>query len=153
MAAAIDRFKASGKQVVAWGASYDQRQYFLAAHAERGLPAPDGPASISKASAAYRNYYRDALDQLGVTVNLIRVGTYKSFAEPYIGNGPSPAAPRPTPRSTTRLWSTYTDGVEKARKLPAGTHRRAASTRRRQRLAAARGDTAKLALPRSWSTG
>ena len=40
----------------------------------------------------YRNYYRDALDKLGVTVNLMKVGTYKSFAEPYIGNGPSQAA-------------------------------------------------------------
>src|SRR5258706_291012 len=40
----------------------------------------------------YRNYYREALDKRGITVNLMRVGTYKSFAEPYIANGPSPAA-------------------------------------------------------------
>ena len=39
----------------------------------------------------YRNYYRDALDKLGITVNLVRVGTYKSAAEPYIANGPSQA--------------------------------------------------------------
>ena len=30
-AAAIERFKASGKPVVAWSANYDQRQYYLAA--------------------------------------------------------------------------------------------------------------------------
>src|SRR5688500_6085350 len=34
IAAAIDRFKAAGKQVVAWGSDYDQRQYYLAAHAD-----------------------------------------------------------------------------------------------------------------------
>ena len=33
VAAAIDRFKANGKKVVAWGSSYDQKQYYLAAHA------------------------------------------------------------------------------------------------------------------------
>jgi len=32
-AAAIDRFKASGKPVIAWGAMYDQKRYYLAAHA------------------------------------------------------------------------------------------------------------------------
>ncbi|HTJ04494.1 MAG TPA: signal peptide peptidase SppA, partial [Caldimonas sp.] len=34
VAAAIDRFKASGKKVVAWGSGYDQRQYYVAAHAD-----------------------------------------------------------------------------------------------------------------------
>src|SRR3982751_971670 len=29
IAGSIDRFKATGKQVVAWGSSYDQRQYFI----------------------------------------------------------------------------------------------------------------------------
>src|SRR5213076_824591 len=33
VAAAIERFKASGKPVYAWGSRYDQRQYYLAAHA------------------------------------------------------------------------------------------------------------------------
>ncbi|MFX5957102.1 hypothetical protein ABTF01_22150, partial [Acinetobacter baumannii] len=33
VASAIDRFKASGKTVVAWGSSFDQRQYYLASHA------------------------------------------------------------------------------------------------------------------------
>ena len=33
VASAIERFKASGKQVVAWGSNYDQRSYYLAAHA------------------------------------------------------------------------------------------------------------------------
>jgi hypothetical protein len=33
VASAIERFKAAGKPVIAWGDGYDQRQYFLAAHA------------------------------------------------------------------------------------------------------------------------
>src|SRR5574343_479996 len=91
VAAALDRFKASGKPVVAWGSSYDQRQYLLAAHASEVYLHPMGMVML-EGFGRYRNYYRDALDKLGVTVNLMRVGTYKSFAEPYIANGPSEAA-------------------------------------------------------------
>ena len=42
IAAAIDRFKASGKKVVAWGSSYDQRQYYIAAHADEVYLHPQG---------------------------------------------------------------------------------------------------------------
>ena len=91
VAAALERFKTSGKKVVAWGSSYDQRQYFLAAHANEVYLHPMGTV-ILNGFGRYRNYYRDALDKLGVTVNLLKVGTYKSFAEPYIANEPSPAA-------------------------------------------------------------
>ncbi len=119
VAAALDRFKASGKKVIAWGSSYDQRQYFLAAHANEVYLHPMGTVMLS-GFGHYRNYYRDALDKLGITVNLMKVGTYKSFAEPYIANAPSPAASEAESFLLNAMWKTYTDGVEKARKLPAG---------------------------------
>jgi len=117
--AAIDRVKAAGKPVVAWGGRYDQRQYLIASHATEVYLHPMGMVSI-EGFGRYRNYYRDALDKLGVTVNLIKVGTYKSFAEPYIGNGPSPAASEAEAYLYNALWSDYTANVEKNRKLPAG---------------------------------
>src|SRR5450432_671067 len=91
MAAAIDRFKAGGKKVVAWGSGYDQRQYYVAVHASEVYLHPLGSVYVD-GFGRLRNYYKDALDRIGVTVNLIRVGTYKSAAEPYIANAPSPAA-------------------------------------------------------------
>ena len=81
----------SGKQVVAWGSGYDQRQYYVAAHADEVYLHPMGMVYV-EGFGRLRNYYHDALDKLGVTVNLMRVGTYKSFGEPFIANGPSPAA-------------------------------------------------------------
>ena len=119
VASAIDRFKASGKTVVAWGTNYDQNQYLVAAHANEVYVHPMGVVMI-EGYGRYRNYYRDALDKLGVTVNLMRVGTYKSFAEPYIANGPSPAATEADAYLNNALWTSYTDNVEKARKLPKG---------------------------------
>jgi len=119
VASALDRFKAAGKPVVAWGSSYDQRQYLLAAHASEVYMHPMGMVLL-EGFGRYRNYYRDALDKLGVTVNLLRVGTYKSFGEPYIANGPSPAASEAEAYLNNALWASYTDNVEKARKLPQG---------------------------------
>lgn len=144
VAAALDRFKASGKTVVAWGSSYNQRQYFLAAHANEVLLHPMGYVMID-GFGNHRNYYRDALDKLGITVNVIRVGTYKSFAEPFIANGPSPAAAEADSFLYNAMWTTYTDGVEKARKLPAGRLMGIINDLP-QLLTAAGGDIGKLAL-------
>jgi len=120
VAAAIDRFKASGKTVVAWGSGFDQRQYFLAAHANEVYMHPMGAVMIT-GFGKYRNYYRDALDKVGITVNLLKVGTYKSFAEPYIANAPSEAATEAESFLYNAMWKTYTNNVEQARKLPAGS--------------------------------
>jgi len=144
VAAAIDRFKAGGKKVIAWGSSYDQRQYFLAAHASEVYLHPMGMVYL-EGFGRYRNYYRDALDKLGVSVNLIRVGTYKSAAEPFIANAPSAPAKEAESFLYNDLWSTYTEGVEKARKLPAGAVMRYIDGAP-EALAAVSGDSARLAL-------
>ncbi|MGH8853001.1 MAG: signal peptide peptidase SppA [Telluria sp.] len=117
--AGIDRVKAAGKKVVAWGGMYDQKRYLLASHADEVYVHPMGMVMI-EGFGGHRNYYRDALDKLGVTVNLIKVGTYKSFAEPYIANGPSEAATEADTFLYNALWQGYTGQVEKNRKLAAG---------------------------------
>jgi protease-4 len=144
VAAALENLKASGKKVVAWGANYDQRQYFLAAHANEVYVHPMGTVMLN-GFGRYRNYYRDALDKVGVTINLMKVGTYKSFAEPYIANAPSAAAAEAEAYLYNAMWKTYTDGVEKARKLPAGAIM-AGIDDLPNLLNAAGGDIAKLAL-------
>jgi protease-4 len=141
---AVDRVKAAGKPVVAWGGSYDQRQYLIASHASEVYMHPMGMVGI-KGFGRYRNYYRDALDKIGVTVNLMKVGTYKSFAEPYIGNGPSEAASEAESFLYTALWDTYTAEVEKNRKLPAGAVN-ASINDLPKLMESVHGDTGKLAL-------
>ena len=140
--AALERFKASGKKVVAWGGSFDQRQYLIAAHANEVYLHPMG-AVLLQGFGKYRNYYRDALDKLGVTVNLMKVGTYKSFAEPYIANGPSPAAAEAESYLYNDLWQRYTTEVEAARKLPKGAIMDGINDLPAQ-VAAVNGDLAKL---------
>jgi protease-4 len=149
--AALDRFKASGKTIVAWGSSYDQRQYYLASHANEVYLHPMG-AVVLTGFGKYRNYYRDALDKLGITVNLMKVGTYKSFAEPYIANAPSDAATEAESFLYNAMWKTYTDNVEKARKLPAGSIMQSIN-QLPELMHAANDDSAKLALNLKWVDG
>ncbi|MDQ6640826.1 MAG: signal peptide peptidase SppA, partial [Pseudomonadota bacterium] len=144
IAAAIDRFKASGKKVVAWGSGYDQRQYYVASHASEVYLHPLGMVYIA-GFGNLRNYYKDALDKLGVTVNVVRVGTFKSAVEPFIANEPSAPALEADKVLYGGLWKTYVDAVEKERKLPAGSIVRGIDEAP-QRLAAAGGDAAKFAL-------
>lgn len=119
-ASAIEKFKASGKSVIAWSGMYDQRQYYLAAQANQILVHPLGTVLIEGFGRS-RNYYKDALDKLGVKANLIRVGKFKSAGEPYILNAPSTEALKAEAHVYDALWSLYTEGVEKARKLPQGS--------------------------------
>lgn len=144
VASAIEKFKASGKQVVAWGGGFDQRSYYLAAHANEVWLHPMGVAML-EGYGRYRNYYKDALDRLGIQANVIRVGTYKSFGEPYFANAPSTASIEADTFLYNDLWATYTAGVEKARKLPAGAINKGIEEIP-QRFAAANGNPAKLAL-------
>ena len=142
--AAVDRFRAGGKKVVAWGSSYDQRQYYIAAHADEVYLHPLGGVDVT-GFGGVRNYYKDALDKLGISVAVLRAGAFKDFGEPYVANAPSPASLEAESVLLGGLWKTYTDDVEKLRKLPAGSVMRSIDEAP-QRLAAVAGDRAKLAI-------
>ena len=114
--AAIERFKAAGKEVIAVANSMSQGQYLLAAHANQVLLHPDGDL-ILEGIGRYRTYYKDALDWLGVDVHLFRVGEYKSYAEPYIRNDASPESKDADLFWMNDVWNGYLKEVGTARKL------------------------------------
>jgi protease-4 len=144
VAAALERFRSAGKQILAWGSQMSQAQYYLAAHADQVYLHPSG-AVLLTGLGGYRNYYRDALDRLGVTVNVFRVGKYKSFVEPFVNNAPSREAQEAESFWLNDAWASYTAQVEQARKLPTGALGRMIDELP-VRLGSAGGDLAKLAL-------
>lgn len=148
VAAALTRFKASGKPVIAWGSGFNQRQYYLAAHASEVQLHPYGMVLLQGYDGR-RNYYREALDTLGVTAHLLRAGTYKSAGETFTATGPSPEAAEASAFLYQGMWATFTQGVETARKLPAGSLMQGIDDLP-ARLAAASGNTARLALDLKW---
>ena len=142
--AAVDRFRARGKKVVAWGSSFDQRQYYIAAHADEIYLHPLGAVNVT-GFGGVQNYYKDALDKVGVDVRVLRAGTFKSFGEPWIANEPSPEAREADAALLGSLWKTYTDEIEKLRKLAPGSVMKSIDEAP-ARLAAVGRDRAKLAL-------
>jgi protease-4 len=144
VAAALERFKAAGKPVVAWATHLDQRQYYLAAHASEVYLHPMGIVSL-QGYGRLRNYYRQALDRVGVSANVVRVGKYKNAAEPFFASAPSKETLESEASLYDGLWRLYTQGVEKARKLPEGAISQGIAALPGS-LQALQGDTARLAL-------
>jgi protease-4 len=82
IAAAIRDFRAAGKRVVAAADSLDQTQYYLAAQAGELYLDPLGLVYVDGFSY-YRMFLKDAIDKLGVDVNVFRAGTFKSYTDQY----------------------------------------------------------------------
>lgn len=144
IAEAEERCKAAGKQVIAWGSLLGQRQYFIAAHANEIYLHPYGALAIS-GFGGYRNYYHDALEHLGITINVFRAGKYKSAVEPLTSNSPSKEAEEADAYWLNGAWSEYTADIEKARSLPSGSIN-ALIADAPARLAATGGNLARFAL-------
>jgi len=141
---ALQRFKKSGKPIIAIGDNFSQQQYFLAAHADEIIINPMGRIMLT-GFGSYTSYYKEALDKLKVNMHIFRVGKYKSAVEPYMANGMSDEARADRRELINSLWKFYTSQVEHLRGLPTGAIDDLVNNMH-SRLAAANGDIAALAL-------
>jgi protease IV len=148
VANAIERFKASGKPVYAWGSNYDQRAYFLAAHANELWLHPMGMVYV-EGYGRYRTYYKDLFDKLGVSAKVIRAGKFKSAAETFSANAPSAETLQAEGLVWQTLWASYTAKVEAARKQPTGSIAAAIDSLPGS-LQAVQGNPARWAIERKW---
>lgn len=116
--AALERFKSSKKEVIAYADALEQRGYYLAAHANRVYLHPEG-AVLLEGLGRYRTYFKNAFDKFGIEAHLFRVGEYKSAGEPYIRSDASPEAKEADLYWMQDLWGRYLDDVSKLRKIDA----------------------------------
>ena len=144
LAAAIERFRAAGKPVVARGDYYTQDQYRLAVEADHILMHPLGAVALEGYSY-YGNYFASALDKLSINMHVFRAGDFKSIAEPLLRSDMSPGERQITRAWLNDLWTDYRDRVEQRRALDAGAVD-ALLGAYPQRLADAGGDPAQLAM-------
>lgn len=79
----LARFAAKGKPVVCYGISFDTGSYYLGSVGDRVFMHPGSSGTLIGPSST-QLYYKDLLDSLGVRIQLIRHGSYKSAGEPYI---------------------------------------------------------------------
>src|SRR5215469_12600092 len=116
LAASLREFRASGKKVIAYGAELTQERYYLAAQADEIYLDPMGFVLIDGYDR-YRTYLKDALDKLGVDINVFRVGAFKSAVETYTRTNMSPEDREETKVYLGALWTAYQDAITRARKL------------------------------------
>lgn len=119
VAEAIETFRESGKPVVASADVFAQPGYYLAAHADELYMHPEGLVFL-QGYGGYRNYYRDAIEYLKIDWNVFRVGTHKSFVEPYTRMDMSPEDRQSRTNLITQFWTMYQQDVTAARGLPDG---------------------------------
>ena len=116
VADAIDDFKESGKPVIAMADYYTQGQYLLAAHADHVLLNQSG-AVLLEGLGVYQTYFKSALEKLNVTPHVFKVGTYKSFVEPYTRDDMSAESREANQRWLDQLWQAYVSDVASQREV------------------------------------
>ena len=119
LAAAIREFRATGKKVIAYGVELSQERYYLAAQADEIYLDPMGFVLV-QGYDRYRIYLKDALDKLGVDINVFRVGAFKSAIETFTRNNMSPRTARRAAHISRRCGTAYQAEVTTARKIAAG---------------------------------
>ena len=151
LARAIHEFRATGKKVIAYGNEMTQARYYLAAQADEIYLDPMGFVLVD-GYARYRMFYKEALDKLGVDINVFRVGAYKSAVEEYTRSDMSPEDKEESSSYLGALWTTYQDAVTRARKLPPDALSKYVNTLSKT-VPAAGGNAAQVALEAGLVTG
>jgi protease IV len=148
---ALREFRAGGKKVIAYGTELTQERYYIASEADEVYLDPMGFVLL-EGYDRYRTYLKDALDKLGVDVNVFRVGAFKSAVETYTRTNMSPEDREESRTYLNALWTSYQEAVTRARKLPPEAVSQYVDALAKS-VPAANGDAAQVALQAKLVTG
>ena len=109
-------FKQSGKWIIASAKDYYETNYYVASVADRICLDPTGAVSWH-GLLAQKMYYTRLLEKIGVKMNILKVGTFKSAVEPYFRTSMSEADKMQTKQYLDGLWSEYKQAVGASRHL------------------------------------
>ena len=112
--AALERFSKSGKPVVAYCENFGNGSYYLASVADKVILDPASESMLTGV-ATQMIFLKDALDALGVDVQLIRHGKYKSAGEMYIRSSASPENRLQNEELVNSIWNTMSGQIAASR--------------------------------------
>ncbi|NCD69829.1 signal peptide peptidase SppA [Mucilaginibacter agri] len=113
---ALIDFKKSGKFIVAYAEIYTQSFYYLASVADKVYINPKGIFDFSGFSSQI-TFLKGTLDKLGVEVQVIKVGTYKSAVEPFVLTKMSDANREQVTSYMGSLYDYFLQGISNSRHL------------------------------------
>ena len=109
-------FKSSGKWVIASAKSYGATNYYVASVADRICLDPTGQVNWNGLTAQ-KLYFTRLMDKVGVEMQILKVGTFKSAVEPYFRTSMSDADRLQTQQYLTGIWDEYKAAVGASRHL------------------------------------
>jgi len=110
-------FKKSGKFIVAYADNYSQRMYYLASVADKILINPQGMLEL-KGLSAQTMFFKNTLDKLGIEMQVVKVGTFKSAVEPYVNTKMSDANRLQVNVFMGSIWNNILKEISASRKIP-----------------------------------
>ncbi len=114
---ALKDFKQSGKWIYAYGnEGIGQGDYYLATVADSIFINPVGAVDVHGMASAIP-YFKKVLDKVGVEMQVIRVGTFKSAVEPYMLEDMSEANKLQTEHYMGSIWHNMRDSMAADRKI------------------------------------
>ena len=111
-------FKQSGKWIIASANGYGQSNYYVASVADRICLDPTGAVDW-KGLSAQKMYYTRIMEKLGIEMQILKVGTFKSAVEPFFRTSMSEADRLQTKQYVDGIWDEYKTAVSASRKLSA----------------------------------
>jgi len=118
----FEELKANNKKIYAFGAYITNANYKLASIANEVVMIPSASASLDLTGYHYSNmYYKGLLDKLGVNMEVVRIGNYKSYGENYTGNEMTPELRSELTRILENRYGKFIEDVSKNRKIDKNT--------------------------------
>ena len=114
----LENFRKSSKPVIAYIESPTTAGYYLASVADKVyMTSEQGGTSMLIGIGTQMFFLKDLLDKLGVNVQLIRHGKYKSAGEMFVKNAPSPENMEQNQAMIDAIWASYASEIAASRDL------------------------------------
>lgn len=112
----LEKFRAAGKKIIAYGMELGEREYYLSSVADTVVVNPLGAMEVNGLSTQTM-FLTGALQKYGIGVQVVRVGKFKGAVEPYILPKLSPENRQQTQKLLDDVWAEWRSAVAKSRKL------------------------------------
>lgn len=110
---ALDKFRQSGKKIIAYDMEWTEKEYYLASIAQTIIINPVGRMEINGLSAQPM-FFAEALRKYGVGVQVVKVGSFKGAVEPYTRQDLSDKNRQQIQTLLDTVWSNYRTTVSKS---------------------------------------
>lgn len=114
----LANFRSCGKAVISYIESPSTASYYIASVADKVyMTDAQGASSMVVGIGSRLVFLKDLLDKLGVNVQLIRHGKYKSAGEMYVKNAPSPENLEQNQAMIDAVWNSYASEIAESRNM------------------------------------